>query len=113
MAIWLTLIFLPIALHLWLHMTLIVARLQLGRWPHRWGMDDPKYIPIVAELHTPLYLLLLFVTPVFPILVICTLAGALLRDWRLGLLMLWISVVVWGGLYVIGDPAEVWVWFFD
>src|SRR5262245_2381175 len=24
------------------HLCLVGARLQWGRWPHRWGMDDPK-----------------------------------------------------------------------
>lgn len=27
------------------HAALVLARLQLGRWPHRGGLDDPKYIP--------------------------------------------------------------------
>lgn len=27
------------------HSALVMARLQLGRWPHRDGLDDPKYIP--------------------------------------------------------------------
>src|SRR5262245_52788825 len=41
----------PLVLFAWLHLMLVVARLVLGRWPHRTGRDDPKFIEIVGEMH--------------------------------------------------------------
>lgn len=46
---------------------LCIARFSLGRWPNRYGMDDPKYIPLVRELMIPTSLLMIWILVAIPV----------------------------------------------
>jgi hypothetical protein len=97
------------------HASLVVARLMLGRWPHRMGRDDPKGIPGI-----------MIPTAVFAIGVLLLLPGlmasfgvviAMLRvcgkrdglKWFLVMLCAWIAAI----LLIRLDPAQVGVWMMD
>jgi hypothetical protein len=98
---------------------LVVARVVLGRWPARYGADDPKGIPIVGVLHDGILLLGLL----FPVAVIASL-GALVtaphpvlgpRPWRRAAIAIAGSAGLWTAGYVLArlDPAHAGVWFMD
>lgn len=95
------------------HVLLLVARLELGRWPHRFGMDDPKSIPWVRLLVYPLTLTFLFLWPSGVVLCLCS---CLVRGrWQRVASLVLISWTIWLTGYIMMnlDPAQVWVWIMD
>lgn len=102
----------PVLVHGWLYATLVAGRLVLGRWPSPSGADDPKYIPVVASMHLVALLAVMF-TPLAMIGGFYGLGVVALRNWRAGLgcgAAVWVAYM---GAGVLGDPAKVWVWFWD
>ena len=102
----------PLLLHAWLLLMLLVARLVLGRWPHRFGGDDPKSISLVREMHW----VGMFAVLALPLMVLgglVALAAVTALDWRMGVRRLILIIAVWAVLLVVGDPAQVGVWFMD
>lgn len=101
----------------WCLLTLAVARLQLGRWTNRGGMDDPKGIPVVSEMATLSCTWFLWV-PLSGLLVL-RISISDLDDRRTGSQPpLWRSLVtigLWcvGLLVLLADPARTFVWFAD
>ncbi|MFG0284625.1 MAG: hypothetical protein ACF8R7_09410 [Phycisphaerales bacterium JB039] len=105
----------PLVANLMAHAALVAARVSLGRWPHRFGADDPKGVAGIG-LFYGLAMLALLASPVAAL--VGLLMAALLvvdRAWvrllRGGL----IAACLWGFgiLLTQGDPAQVWVWLFD
>jgi hypothetical protein len=93
-------------------LTLVVARLQLGRWPHRGGMDDPKSIPFVPGMMALSCLWILWV-PVSGVIVV----RMALRDYHNGR-PLWpgaVTLALWclGLLLLLADPGDTFTWFAD
>jgi hypothetical protein len=91
---------------------LLAARVQLGRWPCRLGPDDPKDIPVVGEMHMVAVVGLL----AMPFLVLAGVAGLLFILWHdpiRGLALIALIALLWLGLWALGDPTQVWVWFLD
>jgi len=111
---------LPMLWFAYLHVMLIVARLELGRWPSRWGADDPYGIPLVRELGAlgAILMLAVWVAPVvnMGLLILCF-ADAWKRRPRLRntAIAAVASISLWIGAYVLirWDPTEVVVWFLD
>lgn len=66
----------PLAAHAMAHLALIVARVELGRWPHRMGRDDPKGIDAAEPFMSLAFLLLLLAV------------GSLLLQ---GVILIWIA----------------------
>lgn len=101
----------------WCLLTLAVARIQLGRWPHRYGADDPKYIPLVSDMMVVGCTWFLWV-PLSGVLVV-TLALTDLGSRRAGdprplrrsaaIIALWCA----GFLLLVADPGTTLVWFAD
>ena len=105
----------PLVANLMAHAALVAARVSLGRWPHRFGMDDPKGVDGIG-LFYGLAMLALLASPVAALvgLLMASLLAvdrAWLRLVRGGL----IAAGLWGMGFALarGDPAQVWVWLFD
>ena len=90
---------------------LVIARMSLGHWPHRFGMDDPKGIPFLSPLMAALTLACLLLPVSFiasAILVVNALAS---RAWG------WAVVI--SGVWLIGiailrmDFGDIWAWLMD
>lgn len=104
----------PLLLLGWLHLMLLMARLVLGRWPHRYGLDDPKHVAVVGEMHMCGCLSLMLLPIMFIVMVAswvrlaysAPLLAAVLAPLAVGS---WVAFVVWP----LMDPGEVWVWFWD
>lgn len=96
------------------HISLIAARLSLGRWPQRWGADDPKGVPGIGGL-LALATLGLFLFPVGAVVTLITPCVAVATRkggafWKL----IAIGLIGWMSLVLARlDPAEAMVWFFD
>ena len=102
----------PLLLDAYVHALLLVARLELGRWPHRMGADDPKGIPLVSTLCIPAWTAMYLSPLLFGASLIILLRIALFNG-RLAVALL---PLVPAGLvlpFLIGDPARAWVWFMD
>lgn len=106
---------LPLLANVFGFAALLIARLSLGRWPHRGGMDDPSYINGVSPFA--------FLSLAFVILSWLSLIAALIL---MGFLEAHVSrkriirdAVITLGLWAIGtsliqsDPAQVFVWLWD
>jgi len=94
---------------------LVLARLSLGRWPHRTGGDDPYGIDglwVFDDL--PLYILTLaFPTALLALVLCCFIAGH--RAWRRLGRGFGLGVTLWlcgAGLF-IWDPSGAWSWLSD
>ncbi len=105
----------PWSLVLSIHGMLATARMVLGRWPNRMGMDDPKGIPGLSPMHFVAMVALIALIPAAFVSMLSALAieakrgkGAGLR-WLLWLIASW--VVAWTILRQ--DPAQAFVWFMD
>jgi hypothetical protein len=105
----------PLVANVFGMLSLLIARVTLGRWPMRGGADDPSSVPGIGLIGVIGIVLVLLM---FPSMVgACMFAGALLmrqafeRAARGGA----IALVLWvcGAALVIRDPAEVWMWLFD
>lgn len=110
----------PVASILLVHIMLVAARLQLGRWPGRYGADDPKSIPFVSDLHTLTSFVIFLGIPLAISLSMCIpLSGAIwaksIRLPRSRLDAAKMSMAVWTACYIFIrlDPAEAFVWFMD
>ena len=111
-----------------------LARLALGRWPQRFGMDDPKGIPVVQELSTPVLLMFILipVTAVAGLVLWVTLMyvtfrrpdlsatspsglGAPGRSHERALWSAAIGISLWiGGIVLLRtDPTEAFMWLLD
>ena len=105
----------PWALVLSIHGMLATARIVLGRWPNRMGMDDPKGIPGLWPLHAIAFVAFLALLPSAFTSMISAIAIAAKRGmaaglkWTLWLIASW--VVAWTVLRQ--DPAQAFVWFMD
>lgn len=103
----------PVLLHLLLHVMLLVARVQLGRWPHTHGLDGPSSMGGVVRLVWSAAILALFAAPMVMPLGFLGLAAVWAADrWR-GLLGAVVVLTLWAALWLIGDPLGVWIWFFE
>lgn len=103
----------------WLLGMLVVARLELGRWPIRSGADDPKGIPIVSGMMTvgAILLLALPALALATLMLLLLLAARRAKGPRIG------SVWIPAGLAIAGwfagftllrlDPAQALYWFMD
>lgn len=94
---------------------LLLARWSLGRWPARFGADEPGDVPWAGALGFPALLLAMASVPA---LIVWIGLGAVFvgeRAWKM-LLRGGLSGLV---LWLIGfglmryDPAQVWVWLWD
>lgn len=109
----------PWVLEAMLLVLLCIARLELGRWPHRMGMDDPKGIEVVGLFMAPVYLWMM----AMPLMALATVLLLAMLGVRRGLGprigRVWPLVVLAAGMWVVGfvlvrwDPAEALVWFMD
>jgi hypothetical protein len=100
-----------------IHVCLVVARLRLGRWPHRMGLDDPK--EMLAGVLEGLYLtagwsILLIGVAILGTPVMLALVGVS-RGWRLLLVVGPLTLVIIAGAIALGrwDPAQAVTWFMD
>jgi hypothetical protein len=104
----------PWIIHGLAHVALLVARVSLGRWPHRFGMDDPKGIPAVMVVLGPAGIMMLL----WPVSLVGVLVLSLARRggvWRV-LGRLGVGFAVWSAAFVAIrwlDVAQVWVWIMD
>lgn len=103
----------PTALHLWMHAMLLAARVQLGRWPHMHGMDDPSGIGGLVPVFMGVALLAFAATPIVMLLALLGLAALWAPDRQRGLIAAAAILLAWIALLAIGDPMDVWVWFLD
>ncbi len=94
---------------------LLLARWSLGRWPARFGADEPGDVPWAGVLAFPALLLAIVSVPA---LIFWLGLGAVFvgeRAWKmflrggLGGLVLWLI----GFGLMRYDPAQVWVWLWD
>lgn len=102
----------PFVIQAWAHFMLVAARVQLGRWPHRWGMDDPEGIPFVNIMLGVLAAMYLVTVPLMIAGVVGLLSGAVYRR-RLTLWLIAAVIASWAAAWLIGDRAEAWVWIMD
>lgn len=111
----------PVAAIVLVHIMLVVARLQLGRWPGRHGADDPKSIPFVNDLHT-LTSLVVFPGLAFalPLSTCITFSSLVSATWPVRLshpriVAAGATVAAWMACYIFVrlDPAQAFVWFRD
>jgi hypothetical protein len=109
-------ILLPWAPVLLSHVSLLLARIELGRWPHRYGMDDPKGITSLAFLGGPL-ILSIAAGMVFAPCAALTLVGWSIGKGRVRIAahILLACTVSYAGALLFNrwDPADVWVWIAD
>lgn len=104
----------PWMIHAMTIVLLVVARLELGRWPNRFGADDPKNFPVVSKaMLLPLMLLIVGGPVCFGLLLGAAWIGSDRRSrslWLVG-----IGLASWGLALVVvrWDPAKSWVWLFD
>ncbi len=99
-----------------MHLALVAARLELGRWPHRWGMDDPKEL---AGIGGTVYAIAQFGFLLIPL----SLAGlgwpVAVLVWRRRWAHAVLAVLAFAGAWCVGfafarwDPVDAGVWFFD
>jgi len=104
----------PVLTAAMLHLCLVGARVSLGRWPHRWGLDDPKGIDGIQPLLWGTYVAMLAMPPSFAIgLLLLAFLVALHR--RHALRAALVFVALWAtGLAILGwDPAGAGLWFMD
>lgn len=105
----------PLAAHAMGYVILVAARLELGRWPRRTGLDDPTELDSVWPLMIVSFFLILM-AGAGPVMWPALLLGmGLARDWVWLRRALVAPVVIWciGVLLMRWDPAEVWVWLMD
>lgn len=108
-----------VLLQLFVLILFCAACLVLGRWPHRWGMDDPKHITVVKHFHVLLYLLLPFTfiaAPMFLAVLPWTIRPVgLERRWIFAPALTLAGFAIWGlGFILIRvDPGQVWTWIMD
>lgn len=110
----------PLLLPVVLHVMLLLARMELGRWPHRFGRDDPKFIPVVGQLHS-LVIILTLLLPIALLVGVVFIPGLYVRamiqrtSYGPPTRAFLLSLVAWGLLVVLVrfDPADVIVWFLD
>jgi hypothetical protein len=92
---------------------LLVARIELGHWPSRYGADDPKRISVVASMMIVEGVLL----PTLPLSAIALLALVLgAREARYGPYLRGTAAwILWcaGLILLLADPTRVLSWFFD
>jgi len=97
------------------HLALVGARISLGRWPHRYGMDDPKGISGIGWLLWGAAIAHLAVVPAAVASMALVVLLLLRRDrWEwlslcLALGAAWLGAVI---LYAM-DPAQALVWIED
>lgn len=97
------------------HLALVGARISLGRWPHRYGMDDPKGIPGIGWLRWLAQIAALALAPAILASVVLVVFVLFRRDRRawlplcLALGAAWLGAVI---LYAM-DPALALVWIED
>lgn len=105
----------PWTLLLSLYGMLVTARIVLGRWPNRMGMDDPKEIPGLLPFVVVAWMTFLTLMPSAFATMIAAIVIAAKRGigpglkWSLWLIASW--VIAWTILRQ--DPARVFVWFMD
>lgn len=101
----------------WLHLTLVVARLVLGRWPGRGGMDDPLGIPVVRSMYFVGAAILILIPGTLLVLLVLVGRAALSQNLRVRktLPTFWLPALLWllGVLLLKLDPARVVEWFGD
>lgn len=108
------------------YIALVAARIDLGRWPHRMGRDDPKYINwFVSTLHLTWFItaafafvLILFAVPLVPTAIfrLMQVQNSIVGENRRLKWTVVIATVVLGiGLIVDTkyDPARIGVWMLD
>ena len=95
-----------------MHFMLVVARLVLGRWPHRMGRDDPKYIEIVGGM---LWIgsIALMAMPLMVLWGVVGLMMFLMHNRRAGLCRIGFVLLAWTVMVLMGDRAQVGVLFMD
>lgn len=110
----------PLACLLLTHCLLLVARLELGRWPNRFGGDDPWNTPWVRVLALPVQLSYfpVFMVPFVNFTIVASLTGlALFRgaSWGppLRTFMVGICISFPSLLLLMWDPCDVRVWLAD
>lgn len=105
----------PLIANLLGFVSLAIARVSLGRWPHRGGMDDPKYVDGVRVIGAVAILTLVLSLPA--VLAVCALALAIAarREVRRALLIGTLALTLWliGFALARWDLARVWYWLFD
>lgn len=99
-----------------IHLTLVAARISLGRWPHRMGMDDPKDLPGIGAV---MYAIAMFGIVLFPLSLGAAIIGFVLMLFQRRVLVACLILVwctaCWVGAMAIAaaDPAKAGVWFMD
>ena len=90
---------------------LVIARLELGRWPHRLGMDDPKGIPVVSSLMVVVWGAALLMPVSFVATLALVINALFRRSWRTAaaIAATWLS----GVALLYSDVAHAWTWFMD
>lgn len=100
---------------------LLTARISLGRWPDRGGMDDPGHVPWVDPVSYPAYLLVLMTIPAGIVMSVISLILLARSDSPRKPLIarrempVMIALALWlmGVALTRTDPAEVWQWLWD
>ncbi|MGE3109092.1 MAG: hypothetical protein AB7O77_12200 [Phycisphaerales bacterium] len=98
------------------HLTLVGARLSLGRWPHRFGNDDPKNL---AGLASALYWLAQVSIMLWPLSIAAAVMAGVVLAFRRRFLSIVLVVAVLSGSWALArwiavmDPAKAVVWFMD
>jgi hypothetical protein len=96
------------------HALFVLARLTLGHWPHRLGMNDPKSMPIVKWFHLPVALTIPLSFVGAALLVLVLLAAGVKGRWIACLRILTFLGFAAAAWYIaIIDPAQAVKWFMD
>ena len=99
-----------------IHLALVAARVSLGRWPQRFGMDDPKDLTGIGAAAYYLASLGFFLVPMSLAFVLVGVTMYAVRGHaRRGVMFIVVAAVSWAAAIVIArmDPARAMVWFMD
>lgn len=105
----------PVIANVFGYVSLLIARVSLGRWPYRGGRDDPSDVPGVGLTGLIAILLAIMIFPALLAVIVFALSlvshRALERAARGAVLALVLWIV--GYVLIRTDPAEVWSWLWD
>jgi hypothetical protein len=105
----------PVLANVFGFLALLIARVSLGRWPHRGGMDDPKNVPGVDPVGIIALLLVIASLPAFVMGIIFLIGLMTHQAWQRAMKAGAIALVLWVTGFILArwDPAGVWMWLFD
>lgn len=105
----------PVIANIFAYVKLFGARIWLGYWPHRTGVDDPSSIQGIRLLSTCSQYLVLLSLPATVCAVMCGVALLACRAWKRAARGWLIALVLWtsGSAMFHYDPHWVWSWIFD